>query len=74
MVWSGGGEGWHGYFAWPSCEVRNRNLGNIEIRGDRLLCMLPPSKHPSGKRYSWPWIGHQATLSRRRYQVLWLSS
>jgi Bifunctional DNA primase/polymerase, N-terminal len=54
MVWSGGGQGWHAYFRWPGCEVRNKRLGTkLEIRGDRLLVMLPPSVHPSGGRYRW---------------------
>jgi hypothetical protein len=56
VVWSGGGQGWHGYLRWPEgAELRNCKIGdNIEIRGDKLLLMLPPSIHPeTGKRYRW---------------------
>jgi hypothetical protein len=58
MVWSGGGTGWHGYFRGPANvqtpDLRNRNLGGLEIRGDKLLCVLPPSVHPdTGKQYRW---------------------
>jgi hypothetical protein len=56
MVWSGGGSGWHGYFAWPrGRELKNRRLGEkVEPRGDKLLLMLPPSIHPdTGQRYRW---------------------
>lgn len=54
-----GGGGRHVYFAHPSREVRNR-VGlapGIDLRGDGGCIIVPPSVHPSGKRYRWK-AGH----------------
>jgi hypothetical protein len=54
MVESGSGAGWHLYFWHPGGELLNRHIGpSLEARGDKLLLMLPPSRHPSGGRYRW---------------------
>ena len=50
-----GGGGRHVYFAYPGHEVRNR-VGlapGIDMRGDGGCIIVPPSVHPSGKRYRW---------------------
>ena len=50
-----GGGGRHVYFAHPGREVRNR-VGlapGIDMRGDGGCIIVPPSVHPSGKRYRW---------------------
>jgi hypothetical protein len=50
-----GGGGRHVYFAHPGREVRNR-VGlapGIDLRGDGGCIIVPPSVHPSGKRYRW---------------------
>ena len=50
-----GGGGRHVYFAHPGREVRNR-VGlapGIDLRGDGGCIIVPPSVHPSGKRYHW---------------------
>jgi len=50
-----GGGGRHLYFAYPGREVRNR-VGlapGIDMRGDGGCIVVPPSIHPSGKRYRW---------------------
>ena len=50
-----GGGGRHVYFAYPGREVRNR-VGlapGIDMRGDGGCIIVPPSVHPSGKRYRW---------------------
>lgn len=55
VVISGSGRGEHRYFRWPAGrELRNGYLApNLELRGDRLLVTLPPSRHPSGHAYVW---------------------
>ena len=53
-VESGSGAGWHFYFRHPGGELANRDIGpKLEARGDKLLLMLPPSRHPSGGVYRW---------------------
>lgn len=50
-----GGGGRHLYFAHPGREVRNRAglAPGIDMRGDGGCIIVPPSVHPSGKRYCW---------------------
>ncbi len=50
-----GGGGRHLYFAHPGREVRNRAglAPGIDLRGDGGCIIVPPSVHPSGKRYEW---------------------
>ncbi len=50
-----GGGGRHLYFAWPGRTVRNRTglRPGIDLRGDGGLVVVPPSLHPSGRRYAW---------------------
>lgn len=50
-----GGGGRHYFFRHPGKAVRNR-VGfepGMDIRGDGGSIVLPPSVHPSGKRYRW---------------------
>jgi len=50
-----GGGGRHIYFAHPGREVRNQ-VGlapGIDLRGDGGVIVVPPSVHPSGRRYRW---------------------
>lgn len=50
-----GGGGRHVYFAHPGREVRNRTglAPGIDLRGDGGVIVVPPSLHPSGRRYRW---------------------
>ncbi|MGI9413593.1 MAG: bifunctional DNA primase/polymerase [Hyphomicrobiales bacterium] len=50
-----GGGGRHIYFAYPDREVRNRAglAPGLDLRGDGGVIIVPPSVHPSGKRYRW---------------------
>lgn len=50
-----GNGGRHLYFAHPRREVRNRAgiAPGIDVRGDGGCIIVPPSVHPSGKRYRW---------------------
>jgi len=51
-----GGGGRHYLFAHPGVEIRNSagRLGpGLDIRGDGGYIVVPPSLHPSGKRYAW---------------------
>jgi hypothetical protein len=54
-----GGGGRHLYFAYPGRRVRNRAglRPGIDLRGDGGIIIVPPSVHPSGKRYAWA-AGH----------------
>lgn len=54
-----GGGGRHLYFAYPGRTVRNRAglRPGIDLRGDGGIIIVPPSLHPSGKRYAWA-AGH----------------
>ena len=50
-----GGGGRHVFFAHPGHDVRSR-VGlapGIDLRGDGGCIIVPPSVHPSGKRYRW---------------------
>ncbi|ACX52015.1 Bifunctional DNA primase/polymerase [Ammonifex degensii KC4] len=56
------GKGWHYYFAYPEVVVPTRAgvLPGVDVRGDGGLAVLPPSLHPTGRRYEWargrsPW-------------------
>lgn len=44
------GKGYHVYFRTVE-PVRTARFGRVEIRGDGGITVLPPSIHPSGKRY-----------------------
>lgn len=50
-----GGGGRHLYFAHPGQTVRNRTAlyPGIDLRGDGGVIVVPPSIHPSGRRYVW---------------------
>lgn len=50
-----GGGGRHLYFAHPGYDVRSRAglAPGIDLRGDGGCIIVPPSVHPSGKRYHW---------------------
>jgi len=50
-----GGGGNHFYFAHPGGAVPNRAgvLPGIDVRGDGGTIVMPPSVHPSGRRYRW---------------------
>jgi len=50
-----GGGGRHLFFSHPGREVHNRVgiMPGIDLRGDGGTIVLPPSVHPSGKRYRW---------------------
>lgn len=48
------GFGRHLYFKRPDFDVSNAKLAeHIDVRGDKGYVVLPPSIHPSGKRYRW---------------------
>jgi hypothetical protein len=72
MVESGSGLGWHLYFRHPGGELLNRHIGpSLEARGDKLLLMLPPSRHPSGGRYRWA-DGRDPIAARLQLPPAWL--
>lgn len=50
-----GGRGRHLYFAHPGGTVPNRAgvLPGIDVRGDGGSLAMPPSVHPSGRKYRW---------------------
>jgi hypothetical protein len=50
-----GGGGRHLYFAHPGGLIRNRTglAQGIDLRGDGGYIVVPPSIHPSGRRYAW---------------------
>ncbi len=50
-----GGGGRHLYFAYPGRETRNRAglMPGIDLRGDGGCIVVPPSIHPTGRRYRW---------------------
>ena len=48
--------GMHHYFRWPGILVRNsasKIAPKIDVRGSGGYCLVPPSVHPSGRRYTW---------------------
>ena len=50
-----GGGGRHLYFAHPGETLRNRAglRPGLDLRGDGGIIVVPPSLHPSGRRYTW---------------------
>ena len=53
-----GSGGRHLFFRWPAArEVRNRQSlrPGIDIRGEGGYVVLPPSVHPNGTEYAWPY-------------------
>ena len=45
------GKGYHVYF---TCKLaKTRKFSDGELRGEKGLCVLPPSKHGNGKEYQW---------------------
>jgi len=55
-----GSGGRHLFFKWPAArEVRNKQalLGHkgIDVRGEGGYVVLPPSGHPTGQVYAWPY-------------------
>jgi hypothetical protein len=55
------GKGCHCLFRHPDREIRNgaRLLPGLDVRGDGGYIVIPPSIHPSGKKYGWqipPWM------------------
>jgi hypothetical protein len=44
--------GRHVFFR-PAARTRIVNLGDGELRGSGGICLLPPSRHPSGATYEW---------------------
>lgn len=64
MQWTGSGRGWQAFFRYPDGRnIRNSagKLGpKLDTRGDGGYVVIPPSLHPSGRRYGWatdrePW-------------------
>lgn len=56
-----GGGGRHLYFLAPNQEIRCRPnaLGpGLDLRGDGGYVLVPPSVHPSGRRYEWELSSH----------------
>lgn len=56
-----GGGGRHVYFQWPGFEVRcaNNALGpGLDLKGSGGYVLVPPSVHPSGRRYQWEISSH----------------
>ena len=53
----GGRRGLHGYAAIPPGTATVRSwpdyLPGIELKADKAIAILPPSIHPSGRRYAW---------------------
>jgi hypothetical protein len=48
--------GRHLFFKWPDQDIRNsagKLAPGIDIRGNGGYVVVPPSLHPSGKRYTW---------------------
>ena len=48
--------GRHAFFKMPTAPVRNtagRIAPGIDVRGDGGYVLVPPSVHPSGRRYAW---------------------
>jgi len=50
------GKGRHLYFRMPDCALRNsagKLARGIDVRGTGGYVLVPPSLHPSGRRYAW---------------------
>jgi len=56
MQWTGGG-GYQAVFAWPEGRTIRNSAGrlgsHLDIRGTGGAAMVPPSIHPTGRRYQW---------------------
>ena len=55
------GKGYHGLFLPPSVPLKNgvRIVDGLDIRADGGYIVIPPSIHPSGRKYAWqvaPWM------------------
>jgi len=54
-----GGGGRHLFFRWPATKIDIRNsqirgdIPSIDVRGEGGYVLVPPSIHPSGRRYAW---------------------
>lgn len=48
-------QGYHWYFAHPGGVVRNfaRRVPGLDLRADGGYVVAPPSRHPSGREYTW---------------------
>ena len=49
-------KGRHCYFRMPEVQVRNsasKVADRVDVRGDGGYALVPPSLHPSGRRYTW---------------------
>lgn len=64
MQWTGSGRGWQAFFAYPEGRTIRNSAGRLgpklDTRGDGGYVLVPPSLHPSGRRYAWatdrdPW-------------------
>ena len=68
-----GSGGRHLFFRWPAGnrEVRNKQAlrPGIDVRGEGGYVVLPPSVHPNGKKYEWPYGQTQAIA---RIPAAWL--
>ena len=54
------GSGFHCYYTIDglgkipkSCHIDKKDVNQVEIKGDKSLCTLPPSFHENGKQYRW---------------------
>lgn len=64
VVHSGGG-GFHFYFKHPGFEVRGRRgmMPGVDVMADGGRIVAPPSRHKSGKSYSWDkFLGEEVPL------------
>lgn len=59
-----GGGGWHFLYTLPPAVAIRNSVGRlapgVDVRGDGGYLVLPPSRHPNGRRYAWqpdaaPW-------------------
>jgi len=58
-----GGGGRHAIYRMPDCDIRNSasKVGDrLDIRGTGGFIVVPPSVHPSGRRYEWSVDGTNA--------------
>jgi hypothetical protein len=62
-----GSGGWHAYFRHPGEVIRNSagtRLGpGVDVRGDGGYVIAPPSRHASGRPYSWDVVGETPELN-----------
>ncbi len=69
-----GGGGRHLYFSHPGGTVPNRAgvAPGIDVRGDGGSIVMPPSIHPSGRRYRWMAGRSPEAMSLARLPRTWL--